>query len=366
MSGVFQTDQPPVITSPPGEIDCDIAVIGSGMGGGTMAWALRNSGARVLLVERGDRLPAEEQNWSPRAVTAGGTRTPSSGSTSRRGSVPPGQVLLRRRQHEDVRRLTCRGSARTTSAVEHADGVSDAWPLTYAEMERTTARPRSCTRCTAARAGTHGAVPLGGLPVSRRGTRTGHLPARRRHRQAGPAPVPDADGRGLRHGGRCILCATCDGYPCRVDAKSDADVNAVRPALRRRAFELADPHPGPHARHDPGRTGRRRRFRERDGRPVRIVAKRFVLAAGAVNTAALLLRSVSTATRGAWRTASGLVGRNYMAHVTARSSWPSTHGAEHGPGSRRPSASTTGTCRAGQPLPAGQRAEPRQAAGRRW
>jgi choline dehydrogenase-like flavoprotein len=47
------------------EIDTDILIIGSGMGGGTLAWALRDSGARVLLVERGDFLPREPENSQP-------------------------------------------------------------------------------------------------------------------------------------------------------------------------------------------------------------------------------------------------------------------------------------------------------------
>ncbi|MCA9880281.1 MAG: NAD(P)-binding protein, partial [Thermomicrobiales bacterium] len=46
----------------------DVVIIGSGMGGGTLAWALRDLGARILLVERGDFLPAEPQNWSAAAV----------------------------------------------------------------------------------------------------------------------------------------------------------------------------------------------------------------------------------------------------------------------------------------------------------
>ncbi|MGH2744884.1 MAG: FAD-dependent oxidoreductase, partial [Thermoleophilaceae bacterium] len=56
------------LLSPDGEVDCDIAVIGSGMGGATAAYALRNSGARVVLIERGDFLPREWENWSPADV----------------------------------------------------------------------------------------------------------------------------------------------------------------------------------------------------------------------------------------------------------------------------------------------------------
>ena len=43
----------------------DLVIIGTGAGGGTLAYALRDSGLRILLVERGDFLPQEPQNWQP-------------------------------------------------------------------------------------------------------------------------------------------------------------------------------------------------------------------------------------------------------------------------------------------------------------
>ena len=46
----------------------DIVIIGSGMGGGTLAYALADTGARILIVERGDFIPQEDENWSPHAV----------------------------------------------------------------------------------------------------------------------------------------------------------------------------------------------------------------------------------------------------------------------------------------------------------
>ncbi|MBA2597686.1 MAG: GMC family oxidoreductase, partial [Chloroflexia bacterium] len=45
-----------------------VVIVGTGMGGGTLAWALRDCGARILLLERGGFLPSEPQNWSPEAV----------------------------------------------------------------------------------------------------------------------------------------------------------------------------------------------------------------------------------------------------------------------------------------------------------
>src|SRR4051812_33191754 len=57
-----------VVTNPPDVVDTDIAIIGSGMGGGSLAYALRASGARVLIIEQGDFLPIERENWSFEAV----------------------------------------------------------------------------------------------------------------------------------------------------------------------------------------------------------------------------------------------------------------------------------------------------------
>ncbi len=50
------------------QLNYDIIIIGTGAGGGTFAYALKDSGARILLLERGDYLPQEPENWSPEAL----------------------------------------------------------------------------------------------------------------------------------------------------------------------------------------------------------------------------------------------------------------------------------------------------------
>jgi choline dehydrogenase-like flavoprotein len=95
--------------------------------------------------------------------------------------------------------------------------------------------------------------------------------------------------------GACLLCATCDGFPCQVDAKNDAEMKAVRPALKSPRVTAA--------------------VGARDGRPVEIRAHRFVVAAGAALSAALLLKSGTSQHRTGLGNSSGLVGRHYMQHV---------------------------------------------------
>ena len=46
----------------------DIVIIGSGAGGGTVARELAGTGAKILIVERGDFIPQEDHNWNPAAV----------------------------------------------------------------------------------------------------------------------------------------------------------------------------------------------------------------------------------------------------------------------------------------------------------
>src|SRR5919201_1644131 len=125
-------------------------------------------------------------------------------------------------------------------------------------------------------------------------------------RAQGLHPFAMASAVDRREGGRCVRCRTCDGFPCRLDAKGDADVFAVRPALQHDTVRLLTRTCVGRLETSGGLITEARA--ERDGAPLRIRARRFALACGAANSAALLLRSGDIAN------SSGLVGRNYMVH----------------------------------------------------
>ncbi|MCA0251126.1 MAG: GMC family oxidoreductase [Actinobacteria bacterium] len=294
-------------------ITCDIAIIGSGMGGGTLAWALRNSGADVLLVERGDRLPSEPQNWSAKSVfvdlryknaekwideSTGAPFTPGvhyyvGGNTKVFGACLP---RFRKEDFEDL---------------ETFDGISPAWPVSYAQLEPYYCRAEELLAV-------HGTP--GGDPTEP--PRSAAYPYPALEHEPDIADLADRIGKqGLhpflmpmgvdrREGGRCIRCATCDGYPCQVDAKSDADVRAIRPAVDAGVRLLTRTHVDTLETAPDGRTVTAA-LAHRNGEPVRIVAQRFVVAAGSVNTAALLLRSGGG---DGLANSSGQLGRRYMVH----------------------------------------------------
>jgi choline dehydrogenase-like flavoprotein len=119
-----------------------------------------------------------------------------------------------------------------------------------------------------------------------------------------------------RAGGSCIRCATCDGFPCLLGAKSDAETCAIDPAIAMGARLQT----GVRVRRIvAGGRGRQVDHLLADGAggPVKITGGKFVLAAGAVNSAALLLASAGERHPRGLANSSDQVGRNFMMHNNA-------------------------------------------------
>src|SRR3712207_2761991 len=137
MIDVFEAARPAVVTDSDHEIECDIAVVGSGMGGGTLAYGLKDSGARVLIIEQGDFLPREVSNWSPRAVHMQG-RYKNSATWYEAGTgrgFTPGNYHYVGGSTKMYGATLPRFREWDFGDVEHVDGISPAWPLSYAELE---------------------------------------------------------------------------------------------------------------------------------------------------------------------------------------------------------------------------------------
>jgi choline dehydrogenase-like flavoprotein len=133
----------------------------------------------------------------------------------------------------------------------------------------------------------------------------------------GLRPFPLPLGIDLRESGTCIRCKTCDGFPCQVGAKSDAEVCVTAPALESPSVSMMTGARAVALRTDP--TGRLVTGLDIDVNGARqtVIASTYVVAAGAINSAALLLRSASDSHPNGLANSTGLVGRNYMAHVNS-------------------------------------------------
>jgi len=115
--------------------DYDVIIIGTGAGGGTLAHRLAPTGKRILLLERGDYLPRERENWDSGAVFVRGRyRAPEFWYDRHGHEFPPevnyyvggntkfyGAALFRLRP-EDF------------SVIRHHGGLSPAWPISYDDL----------------------------------------------------------------------------------------------------------------------------------------------------------------------------------------------------------------------------------------
>lgn len=299
------------------EIVTDIAIVGSGMGGGTLAFALRDSGRRILILERGERLPREPENSDPVELylknryknadtwynaADGAPFTPGvyyyvGGNTKVYGACLP------RFRRSDFER------------VAHADGVSPAWPFGYDDLEPHYVRAERLYEVRG-EIGGDPTEPPHSAPFPH--PALDHEPAIRDLAESfarqGLHPFRMASAMQLDSLQERAACTTCDGGPCETGRKADAENHAVDHALLSPDVDLLT---GALVRRvETDETGKRvtAALVERDGKLVRVTAKTFVLSAGAVNSAVIMLRSADDRHPDGLGNSSGLLGRNYMVH----------------------------------------------------
>ena len=300
----------------------DLVIIGTGMGGGALAYALRDSGRKILLLERGDYLPSEPDNWNPEAVFNQKKYKPKEQWYDDSGNTfPPGVHYFVGGNTKVYGAALPRFRKEDFANLEHEEGVSPAWPVTYAEFEPYYSRAEQMLFV-------HGET--GADPTAPPRSAPFPFPAvphepyiedlKKRLERQGLHPFFLPLGIDLRQGGRCIRCKTCDGFPCKVDAKADADMSCVRPALASGNIELMTRAFVRRLVTNPSGKKVIEVEIERDGQSLRIGADTFVVSCGAVNSTALLLRSASSLHPNGLANSSGLVGRNYMV-LTANQRW---------------------------------------------
>jgi len=296
------------------EFKPDIVIIGSGVGGGTVARQLAGSGARILILERGDFLPNEPQNSDAEAVFVQSryrTREEYQDETGRR--YRPGQYYFVGGHTKFYGTAMFRFRDSDFGEVAHEDGVSPAWPVSYGELKPFYAEAERLF-------GVRGEAGLDPTEPEREAYPHAAIPhepviARMAEKLASqglkPFYMPSAIDWGP--GGACQRCGTCDAFACRFDAKGDGETRLIRPLLSHPDVRLwTNTYV---TRLIPARDGRiaAAEFR-RDGKTERIAAPLFVLSAGAINSALLLLRSTDELYPEGLANRSGVVGRYLMNH----------------------------------------------------
>jgi choline dehydrogenase-like flavoprotein len=298
----------------------DIIIIGTGAGGGTLAHTLAPSGKRILLLERGDFLPREMDNWSPKAVFEEGKYISEDTWYDADGKAFQPQV------HYFVGGATKMYGAALYrlrpgdfQELKHVDGISLSWPLGYDDFEPWYTRAEWLYQVH----GAHGEDPIEGhwsrqypWPAVSNEPRIQQLfddlVAGGYHPFHAPCGILLDEER--RPASTCIRCTWCDGYPCLVHAKSDAEVIAVRPALDHDNVSiLVNAEVVKLETDSRGRTVTGVVV-SREGAQETYAADIVALSAGASNSAKILLASANDRHPNGLANGSDQVGRNYMYH----------------------------------------------------
>ena len=301
----------------------DLVIIGSGAGGGTLVYKLAPAGKKILLIERGGYVPREKDNWNPRAVNLEGKyQTKEIWHDKDGNELHPhtnyyvggntkffGAALFRLRQ-EDF------------SEIRHHGGLSPAWPLAYRDMEPHYTEAEHLYHVHG-NAGEDPTEPERSAPYPH--PAVSHEPRIQRlsddFASLGLHPFHTPLGVMLNekdpHASRCIRCETCDGFPCLVEAKSDAQVCAVDPALQHSNVTLLKNSFVERLETSPSGREVTKVIVKSNGSREEFSANFVVSSCGAINTAALLLRSANDKHPQGLANSSGVVGRHYMGHTNS-------------------------------------------------
>ena len=298
----------------------DVIIIGSGAGGGTLAHTLAPAGKNILLLERGDFLPREMDNWDPQLVFVDGkyisedTWFDSDGKPFQPqvhyfvgGATKMYDAALYRLRPGDF------------GEIKHVDGISPAWPLSYDDFEPWYCRAEQLYQVH----GNGGEDPTEGhrsepypwpavshepriQQISDGLAKGGYRPFH--------APCGIMLDEANRPASTCIRCTWCDGYPCLVHAKSDAEVIAVRPLLSRPNITLLTGAEVTRLQTDGAGRTITGVVVSRDGKREVYTGDIVAVCTGAANSAKLLLNSATDEHPNGLANGSDQVGRNYMFH----------------------------------------------------
>jgi choline dehydrogenase-like flavoprotein len=298
----------------------DFIIIGSGAGGGTLALKLAASGKSILIVERGDYLPREKENWDPGEVFAANRYVSEDKWHDKDGKeFQPGIHYMVGGATKMYGAALFRLRKEDFGELRHYEGVSPGWPLTYQDFEPYYTVAEELYQVHGLR-GEDPTEPPASKPYPY--PPIAHEPRIQRlnddlikggyHPFHAPTAVMLNEAH--RAESHCLKCDTCDGYPCLVHAKADAEVIAVRPALKHANVTLLTNAEVVQLKTSPSGREVTEVVIRRDGSNESYSGSIVVVSAGAANSARILLLSANDKHPHGLANGSDQVGRNYMFH----------------------------------------------------
>jgi len=298
----------------------DIIIIGSGAGGGTLARRLAPSGKKILILERGDFLKREAENWNVKSVFIENRYvSPDTWYDSKGKAFQPQVHYFVGGSTKVYGAALYRLRKKDFEATVHYDGISPAWPIHYEELEPYYTQAEELYQVHGLR-GADPTEPPSSAPYPH--PFVSHEPRIQKLyddlKRAGYNPFPAPCGIMLNEKkmafSQCVRCSTCDGFPCLVQAKSDAEMMGIRPAIEYSNVTLLCNAKVSRLNTDSTGTSIREVVVEINGKQEIFHGDIVVVSCGAANSAKLLLMSANDHHPNGLANGSDQVGRNYMFH----------------------------------------------------
>ena len=310
----------PMQKAAPADGRYDVIIIGTGAGGGTLAHHLAPSGKRILLLERGDFLPREKQNWDAGEVFVKNRYvSPDTWRDDKGAAFQPGVHYFVGGATKMYGAALYRLREQDFKDLKHHDGVSPAWPITYGDLEPHYTRAEKLYFVHGLRGADPTEPPASEpypFPPVAHEPRIQELSDKLAKAGLHPFPAPSGImlNEQFRNRSTCLKCDTCDGFPCLVHAKADAEVTCVRPALGSDNVTLVTNAKVMRLNTSPSGHEVTEVMVERNGVSEAYRGSIVVVAAGAANSAKILLQSANDKHSRGLANGSDQVGRNFMFH----------------------------------------------------
>jgi choline dehydrogenase-like flavoprotein len=300
----------------------EVIIVGTGAGGGTLAYHLANAGKRVLILERGSFLPQEKPNWNTADVFLDNRYHTKDVWTDKDGhALHPGTGYWVGGNTKVYGAALFRLRTEDFGVLHHKGGISPEWPVKYDEFEPyyTLAEKLFCVHgqqgidpTEPRRSGEYPFPPISNEP------RMQEIQDDLQKRGLKPFPCPlglklnEAD----RVESKCIRCDSCDGYPCLVHAKSDSDINCIRAIMHLPNVTLITQAKVTRLLTNAAGSAIDAVEAELDGSGKKTTFAGDIVAVccGAINSAALLLLSANDKHPHGLANSSDMVGRHFMFH----------------------------------------------------
>ncbi len=298
----------------------DIIIIGSGAGGGTLAQKLAPTGKNILILERGDFLPREEDNWSSSAVFGDAKYKAKETWVDKNDKVfHPGIHYYVGGNTKVYGAALLRFRKEDFGEIKHHGGVSPAWPIQYEDLASYYTEAEKIYHVHGLRGSDPTeppeSAPYPYPPLEQEPriqelwedlARIGHHPF--------PLPIGVRLGDDKPYPQAPVHLSKFDGFPDPTEAKADAHVCGIKPALKYPNVTLRTNVLVERLETNPAGTEITLIQTHTLQGPEAFQGDIVVVSCGAINSAALLLKSANDKHPNGLGNSSDVVGRNYMCH----------------------------------------------------